>query len=938
MDVRRALPFLLLVICVISAASAIRNEPNNIRRIRRIGLNEYLVPPPLPSKIRIGRYAPQPTEAPGYFTWFMSWLNPFSSPSEPQLTEVVPPPPQQRIPPSSMFFQPPSSPFGPPSTVYGGPSPTAYEKPPPLSPISSVNDNSGYPPSTGKSCNSCNKVPWTPVNGGSHSGGDVSAPSPPLLPELPSLNGDYPPSRNVETTYDAHYAASHNVRAPGFSSASPSFPGQDGPFVGPSSNPHLYTGALPPLFNAGDFNYPVASPSGSTDDGANNGLTGNNGQSVYPVPSSPSGGVYQELEYNNAGTSNGGFNNFAAHNDLSSSGTQVSHGHVDPLPNKQGYENTATHQSSPDFINQQTSFGSADILNQQPSAAPNNGVFYDVTGPNAPLGDFLDNSSQINQNLPSSYGISGFGQIPNNYEHRYNNLPTVAKDSHASSTASDGSSAKIEKSIHHFEQSPLLDFTRKGESRTDSSSIPPASNVVAHFESTKIAATTLAPGNFGTRQGSTSTESYFSANHVQTIMPSAKSKINNNVNSGSDSTNLRGQDVSYIPPSGQAGFLWSNTLHSTIPHVTERDPFWNPTAKSYDDVAEEILNENVNSKDTTLSQEGAKRNKKVQVIIPYTSQYTPQPFQSGKVPYTGEADHDSYVGEESRNSIKVTSPPDSSYTIQSWPTALEDVTKKPNDVKSTNFIKLHKLQKNIDNWTIQEYSKGTTVSTASPSSANPYLYPSKQIPEKYLTTTEPINHATDNNNNNIFTLAGFTFNDLNYKDSASNHDKSHIQVIQPDISKPAKSSTEVPATSTSADFIWRSFSIDISPVNKERVYVVTPQPIVTTPKSNPAVQKKEKAAKEAERNSKELKASKDTKKSTEKSTMFESIEKAYQVLPQAVNNLAVASTGPESVPLWGIMEHEYATNDGDEHANEDNESSELPVLHATHSKVSRARR
>lgn len=158
-------------------------------------------------------------------------------------------------------------------------------------------------------------------------------------------------------------------------------------------------------------------------------------------------------------------------------------------------------------------------------------------------------------------------------------------------------------------------------------------------------------------------------------------------------------------------------------------------------------------------------------------------------------------------------------------------------------------------------------------------------------------------------------------------------MIQPNNSKPAKSSTQVPATSTSADFIWRSFSTDISPVSKERVYVVTPQPIVATPKSNPAVQKKEKATKEAERSPKELKASKDAKKTAEKSATFESIEKAYQVLPQAVNNLAVASTGPESVTLWDIMDHKYATNDGDEHDNEDNEFSELPAVSTAHSKV-----
>lgn len=143
--------------------------------------------------------------------------------------------------------------------------------------------------------------------------------------------------------------------------------------------------------------------------------------------------------------------------------------------------------------------------------------------------------------------------------------------------------------------------------------------------------------------------------------------------------------------------------------------------------------------------------------------------------------------------------------------------------------------------------------------------------------------------------------------------------------------SDTSTASTKNDNTWQGFFVDISPVNKERVYVVTPQPIITTPKSNSADKKKEKAAKATDRNTKVLET--ETKK-TKKSNTFESIEKAYQVLPQAVNNLAVASTGPESVPLWGIMEHEeFASLDENEHESEDSESPEIPVLYAGHSKV-----
>lgn len=120
--------------------------------------------------------------------------------------------------------------------------------------------------------------------------------------------------------------------------------------------------------------------------------------------------------------------------------------------------------------------------------------------------------------------------------------------------------------------------------------------------------------------------------------------------------------------------------------------------------------------------------------------------------------------------------------------------------------------------------------------------------------------------------------------------------------------------------MWRDFPVGISS-DKEKVYIVTPE-TPTTPISNH--ENRRSKAKESK------KASQTNAK--EKPDTFESIEKAYQVLPQAVNNLAVASTGPESVPLWGIMEHDdFASPADNEYDNNDTESSVL------YSKLSKAR-
>ncbi|XP_072754314.1 uncharacterized protein [Anoplolepis gracilipes] len=913
MDARRALPFLLLVICAVSAASIIRNGrggPNNIRRIRRINLSEYLVPPPVPKFQPPGRVprlvTPQPTEAPGYFARLMNWLNPFSSSSNtPSPSTHV----ETSYPPSTRIVLPTSA------ENYDGPA--TYDKPPPPPPSSPLHNHPGYA-SSNKDCK-CNTVPWTPIQ---H---DTSFPQSPHQLSS-SLNGEYPPRNDLP--YDAHHAASQQVRAPDYSFTLPSMTDQDGSFiVNPLPSPHLFAGALPPLFKPEGFNYPVQAipdsnsehlvppppPSAFGDVSAGNVSFSNteaelfNGDaSVSGPPNSDQGVIHQQLEYINPDVINSGANNevyfntqnSVAHGDLSPSGSQVSDGLFNLALDKERFEFISLPtQNSVDSISHQTSFD-------------NSGV-------------------PVNQNPPSSYGI--FDQVPDNLEHQYNDLSSsanVAKDSHAPLRVTDGSSAKTEDSIH-FEKSLLLDFTHKDESRTDSSSIPPTSNAFIDSTNIKISETPLTLDNDILKKSRiTTTESYVSTDRFPTnnfLTPSEKSKINSSAQDSSESLHkvLQEQDVSYITPSGQVKHLL-NVL-STNSRNTETGE--KSVLNSFDDVAEEILNQNVKSNETSTGQSNAKRTKQIQIIIPYTSQYTPFPFHSSH--FGDESNHDKYFSEESRNSIKVTSLPNSSYTTS---TLLEDIAKKPVDSKVNNSIDGNKLQKNIDNWTIQEYSKGTTVSTELPSSVNPYLFPSKQIPDKYLTTTEPVNRAVASYDDNVktFTLGGFTFNDLDYKGSASNHvEGPRVQVIQN--SESIESSTDASRPSTKD--MWYSQNLFS---NKERIFVVTPQPIITTPKSNSADKKKEKATKEEDRNSKDLRI--DTNKST-KSNMFESIEKAYQVLPQAVNNLAVASTGPERVPLWGIMEHEmFASVNENEHESEDSESLEFPVLYAGHSKVSRANR
>lgn len=500
----------------------------------------------------------------------MNWLNPFNFGSSSPAPD--PHPEASYSPPSPKFVQqPPPTPLSS-ANIYSDSSLPAYDRPPPPPPPPAFNNRPEYPPAQVKikTCNSCNKIPWVPIQHGdvSHSG-DASYVSP---SSISPPNGGYLPLNNHEVAHDAHHAASQQVRAPDFSFVSPlpTATGQNVPLIGSLPNPHLYVGSrpIPPLFKPTDFNYPVH--------------TTVRGNSKYlGTPSSSISG------------------NHAVQNDLSSSGTQVSNGHTNPALSKQEFENIATHQGSINPTNHQIHYDSSSALNHQPSGLSNNEGFYDVTGPSGSLSNFLNNSSPIDQ---SSYGISSFDRIPNSYENRYNDLSSVdniAKDSLHASLQTSGSPTTITDSIH-FEESPLLDLTHKGESLTGSSSIPSTSNALADFN--ESVGTTLAPD-----------DEIFRAHQDITSI-----KINGSVTQNSNrdlygSKPLQEQELAYIPLSSQTEFVWPNVLSTTL-GPTDRESFLSSLeVKPYEDVREEASNENVNSKYTNqaVQQQNVKRNKQV---------------------------------------------------------------------------------------------------------------------------------------------------------------------------------------------------------------------------------------------------------------------------------------------------------------------------------------
>ncbi|XP_053972766.1 uncharacterized protein LOC128873302 [Hylaeus volcanicus] len=1051
MNVPRVLSILFLLVVLCSPARTLKNDRGgpskfgpgtNFVRRRRIALNEFLVPPPLPRPhpVRTGRVAnPQPPDSPGYFSKFMNWLNPFgygSPPSSPSKSPPFLPTPQSHPPfnlhhsasqPGSSLQPPPGLQPGPPLYPSPGPQPNLPLYPP-LGPSLGPHPGSVLPPHPEhpvlprdhpsasvpifnpppptlhgarhfpsvpkKQCNPCNKYPWIPMQDSGHHSG--AYPPPPQHP-----NGYLPPPN--QDHHDVQHAASHQVRIPDFSHVQIHQNSQQGA-TGPSSDPHLFSGPMPPLYKAQPFDRPPQNP-----------YTENVGNlEPPPVPAiPPSGQGPPEINGEH-------FNNRDNH-DSRPSGTQLSQGHASvtaqnhgnenkelnghkesfgtgifdnraPIsgPSEgQGYHNPSGPQQEHGILDQRgsqntiTSFGASDFGNH--GFTSQNGVGYH--GPN---GDF--NYLPPNLNLSTGFGASAFddqGSKSLNYQYSDDLSPSssVVKDSHATTQTTFASSPSTDKSSIHFEESPLLDLTKKGDSHTNDKQWP--SSTVTYDDVAKTTANyNLQPGNSFIEDSSSFTkpiEAYSSLNKQNgdfgTSTPATVDYSGNDDRQYSETSTITSgytnhQDVSYIPPSGQAGFLWPSLLlnapstrNETFENNASLDPLarWHNTSKEAKNPEQQGRPD---SKDFVQRPQNVKRNKQVQVIIPYTSEYTPIPFQQSygdwsvknnlersqprKVPPSHDASIDNYVQQESRNEIRLINHLQSQFNFSDSnksntkpPSIANDNDARPTATRANNSIDVRRLQKNIDNWTIQEYSKFPTSSTVLPSSSHPYLLPSKKIPTEYLTTTEPGYHRNESNDKSesvkSYSLAGFSFNEVEHEGSASNHieeTRVPLKVVRIESSKSTSSiSDSVNKTTTNGLSTWDGYTVSISPVNKERVYVVTPQPVTLTSSKSRHEKSKGEGDLKNSHNTSET-STEDAGKSEDGFSEFEAIEKAYQVLPQAVNNLAVASTGKEDVPLWGIMEHEAfaALNVDDTGEESTGDVLDGPVLYSGHSKVSRAKR
>ncbi|XP_016836817.1 eukaryotic translation initiation factor 4 gamma isoform X2 [Nasonia vitripennis] len=283
------------------------------------------------------------------------------------------------------------------------------------------------------------------------------------------------------------------------------------------------------------------------------------------------------------------------------------------------------------------------------------------------------------------------------------------------------------------------------------------------------------------------------------------------------------------------------------------------------------------SREVVVPSKSENGKKIIQIIIPYTSQYTPSPFHSTK----SDKDHHNHIDSSAAASNHPGDSEDSeshddnvednvviqeSRRVSVTRTAPKDDLERLRNGNKTvsapgNSIDVHRLQKNIDNWTIQ-----VTPTTS-----------------------------------------------MNAPDSVT-----IIEAIYPKNPKkpalpPKRNSLNTSKNSTSS----------------EKVYVVTPVP-------NPNSLEDLDEASSKDSSSKSSKSRKPKNK--------EPVERAYQVLPQAVNNLAMLANAPESAApaLWGIMEHEAFAQSADQprwrsDADELPEPASTPILYSGHSKVSRAR-
>lgn len=635
--------FLVLLICVVGTLSLAGNDrgvPNLVQRNQRYALSEFLVPPPLPqlpTRVfpggRTGRTAnPHPPESLGYFSKFISWLNPFTSgtnvdtplPPPPEtlhppkfVQSHVPPPP----PPSSPSGQPPGLPLATPQ-LYNALSPPVFDRPPlpqPPSPADIYNKPNSQ--AKNKNCNPCNKVPWLPMNlGGAY--------LPPTNQDghIGIVSGEYLPPSN----HGLVAAASQEVKIPDFFYAPPLQNGEIPP-IGPLPNPHLYPGPMPPLFKAEVFDYPsrsnypikgdlqhhevsvstVIETSPSLPLGTSNEQTNNSGDKNLGIPQEGqtifeshqvSGSRLSHTEFGNQGYGGVQIDSFSSASHDNRQGPVV----VYPNLNKENDATSVKENFDESKINHFTEPNGSG--NFEHTNVGNNHQFVDTSGSNFQRTDQTVSPFVIG-NDHYGFGNTGSGQ------QTYNGDILSVKDSHASGT--DGFS-NVENPIY-FEESPLTDLTKTSESRTDSPSISSSPSTFIDLDGEQNSKATL---DYESRPNSFQVEQEI--NRLGSLAGSNDSFLNYSTESnaikdlfGIDQINeqtwrntkastlttggVQNFDTIFVAPQAPLTDSWSVVLSTTM-RTTQDETLLDNLGK----------NKDTNREDHSLQQYGGKRNKQVQ--------------------------------------------------------------------------------------------------------------------------------------------------------------------------------------------------------------------------------------------------------------------------------------------------------------------------------------
>lgn len=291
--------------------------------------------------------------------------------------------------------------------------------------------------------------------------------------------------------------------------------------------------------------------------------------------------------------------------------------------------------------------------------------------------------------------------------------------------------------------------------------------------------------------------------------------------------------------------LYDEVPTTLAPQVSTVPSAWD---ESRNDYSESLL-------PPSAPQDNGNKPKIVQIIVPYTTgqndgqhnvdfnqypyQWTPAPeddYQARKVPSNTENVYLSTVTESYNTVSPTTEEATVTEMYESGSLNTHAILNDLYDVKEPPFD-IIKLQHTIDDWTVQEYSKHYKMPDGTRSSAK-YA---KQIPDEYLTTMNPITnyvtvpvsydfydhegsssikHAVIDDRNRTFGKALKDYNKIERTKAKHNSAKNEEELKKPYIYTAASSFRST--TTTSAP--WGKIQTSISPLTKEKVYVVTAKP------------------------------------------------------------------------------------------------------------------